>query len=113
MIRNAQIEDTMLGLGGYRCLSCVLTLDYGDSGHQDFGTYILLDDQVEGKRVGIPYGAETIISILQTVGVGSWEELRGKHVRAIIEDGRVKRIGNILKDVWFSPEELAKAMGVT
>jgi len=111
VIKNAQIEDTTLGFDR-GCLTCVLALDYGDDSGQCFSLPIL-DEWVEGRRVGTAYGTEAIIDILQTVGVGSWEELRGKHVRTSIEDGLVRRIGNILKDVWFSPEELAKAMGVT
>lgn len=48
-----------------------------------------------------------IAEILETVGVESWEELPGKFIRCENEGsgGKITRIGNIIKDKWFSPED--------
>ena len=114
MIKNARIESTKLGFE-HGCLTCWLILDYGGS-VQGFGGYGLDEPtsrQGDGGRKGTAYGTETITRILKTVGVQFWEKLPGKHVRAEVEDGLVRRVGNILKDVWFDPKELAEEMGLT
>lgn len=51
------------------------------------------------------YGA--IIELMKTVGVESWEELKGKCIRAKFDSpfGKVVAIGNLFKDQWFSFEE--------
>jgi hypothetical protein len=73
-----------------------LYLDYGDSGVQAFGNYDLRF-----------YGFSILLAILKTVGVESWEQLPGKHLRADQEMIKVHRIGNLLRDEWLDPAVLA------
>lgn len=44
---------------------------------------------------------------MKTVGVESWEELKGKCVRAKLDSpfGKIVAIGNLFKDQWFSFKE--------
>jgi hypothetical protein len=91
-IRNAKITSTMLGFEDHGILTCMLHLDYG-SLHQGFGGYSLKY-----------YGIEFIEKVLRAVGVETWEELRGKHVRVESDNLKVYRIGHIIEDRWYEPE---------
>lgn len=91
-IKNAQITGTMLGLEDHNIFTCFLYLDYG-GGYQGFGGYFLENHPT------------MIQDILKTVGVGSWEELGGKFIRVQSNNHKILRIGHIIKDVWYSPEE--------
>lgn len=93
-IKNAKIEGTTLGYESHGILTCNITLDYGGS-CQGFGGY----------KLGGDYTTEVIEGILKAVGVESWEELAGKHVRVKRGEGyhgKVLAIGNFLEDKWFS-----------
>lgn len=114
MTGNAKIESTMLGLEDHGIMTAYLNLDYGGSG-QGFGGYGFcqpIKDEA-GKflcRRGTAYGCEWIRRVLEVVGVEKWEDLPGKYVRVVYDWGKVYRIGNIIKDEWFSPEELGEKM---
>ncbi|MCP6727318.1 MAG: hypothetical protein KJI69_04915 [Patescibacteria group bacterium] len=94
-IKNAKIDNTMLGYEGHGILSFMIYLDYGGGACQGFGGYAL------GKE----YTTFVIEGILKTVGVEKWEDLPGKHIRVKLEDGRVVEIGNVLEDKWFNPKK--------
>ena len=116
MIKNAKIKSTKLGLDRGVFLSFWLMLDYGGSG-QGFGGYTLDAVPKDGReRVPHKIAGHTVKRILEVVGVDSWEELPGKHIR-VKKSGewgsQIEAIGNILDDNWFCPEkeyaELAEA----
>lgn len=95
-IKNAIIESTTLGFEGHGILTCFLQLNYSGSG-QGFGGYAL----------GGEYTTTVIKGILNTVGVESWENLKGKHVRVKREsdwNGKILEIGHFMEDKWFSFE---------
>ena len=96
-IKNAVIEDTSLGFEDRGILTAFLYLNYGNSS-QGFGGYSMTGQ----------FCSEFIKNVLTTVGVENWEELTGKHIRAETEHTKIHRIGNITKDEWFSPSELAE-----
>jgi len=103
-IKNAVIQGTMLGIEDHGILSCMIDLDYGDSS-QGFGGY---DFDVKSN-----FGAQFIRRVLEVVGVSKWENLKGKHVRVKRPEGRggvIIAIGNIIKNDWFDPNELAREM---
>ena len=110
--KNANITRTMLGIEDHGIMSYSLTLDYGGSG-QSFGGYCLdtpvKDD--DGKflgRKGVAYGADTILKILETLEVSTWEKLPGTKCRVVATHTGVKKIGHLLKDKWFDPAALAE-----
>ncbi len=102
--KNAIIERTMLGIEDHGILTCVLTLDYGGV-LQGFGTYELDEyDESKKRRCGTAWGMEFVRRVLETLECESWEELRGKHCRAVADHCKVYRIGHIIKERWFEPE---------
>lgn len=98
----------MLGFNDIGIFTCHLYLDYGGSG-QGFGSHVLAATN-ESKDASIPinYGANYIKKLLEVVGVEKWEDLKGKHVRVDQSWNKVYRIGNIIEDKWFDPEDLLK-----
>lgn len=118
-IVNAKIDSTMLGMEDHGIMSCMIGLDYGGS-HQGFGGYVfdepLKNSQGDNQsRRGTAYGCEFVRRVLEVVGVETWEKLKGQHVRVKREDGwggSIIAIGNILKDDWFDPKDLAARMGL-
>jgi hypothetical protein len=107
-IRNAKITCTMLGYEDHGILTCYLYLDYGGGG-QGFGGYAF-DEWIDnaGARIGSPYGIEFIANVLKVTDVEKWEDLPGKFIRVEQSHNKVHRIGNVLLDHWFDPEDLAK-----
>lgn len=115
-IENAKITGTMLGNEDHGIFTCYIYLEMDGSGC-GFGGYALDTwDKSQEKRVGVGFGIDFITSVLETVGVEKWEDLKGKYVRVEGEGlgGRILRIGNITKNKWFDPKVLAeKAKGKT
>lgn len=112
-ILTATIRSTFLGVEDHGVFTYILNLDVSDSTGQGFGTYSLDSyDDTKERRTGTAYGAESIMQILDVVGVGKWEDLQGKNIRIQRESGAwsatITRIGHIIKDKWFCPRELAE-----
>ncbi len=114
---NAVIRSTMLGIEDHGILTAMITLEF-DGACQGFGGYAL-DEPVKNKkgdfvrRRGVAFGAEFILQVLNTVGVSKWEDLPGKNIRVVREEGingLIVKIGHIVKDKWFAPKELAEEM---
>lgn len=116
MLKNFKIENTFLGVNDhYGCSTFYLYITDGCL-HSAFGG-IALDEYDEDtkKRVFTKKGGIVIQRILETVGVSSWEELKGKYVRVDVDgDGGLfsrtgTRIANIVDDsLSFDYEELSK-----
>jgi hypothetical protein len=79
--KNARITRTMLGWEDHGIFTFSLTLDYGGS-CQGAGQLCLGNSKGVHAKTG-----ELISAILRTVGVETWEELPGKHIVAICDDG--------------------------
>lgn len=114
-IRNARIESTKLGIEVYGILTASLYLDYGDSGHQMFGGHRSLSGKIDIKRPRTAsFCGRYLEKILTVVGVDNWEDLVGKYIR-VKKDGSLSSpiiaIGNIVKEEWFNPDDLAKELG--
>lgn len=111
-VKNAKITNTMLGCEDHGILSAWLTLDYGGTG-QGFGGYAL-DGKPKDRGERSPHAAcgLWVKRILEVVGVGKWEDLKGQHVRVRTNGGKVYAIGHLLEDKWFEPEvELKRLKG--
>ena len=112
---NAKIESTMLGIEDHGIMTFMIYVDTG-SYHIGFGGYALDEYSEEEKtRVGSKIGMEFISRILDVVGVGKWEDLKGKHIRLCVEGKnggtKVMGIGNIIEDNWFYPKEYFEEFG--
>ena len=103
-IVNAYIEDTYLG-EDHGCLTFYIHLQCADSCVGSFGGRVLAywkkAPQRESKGAGI------LASVLNTVGVTSWEKLKGSYCRVKTEGwgGKILAIGNLMKEDWFDFKE--------
>lgn len=105
-IRNGRVKETFLGREDHGMFIFCLTLDYGPA-TQGFGLFQLdAWNEQRGRREGTRFGMESIIGVLETLGVESWEDLCGTPVRARLEDGIIRAIGHYLEDRWFDNEAL-------
>lgn len=97
-IENAKISSTMLGYEDHGLFTAVLYLEFS-GGSQGFGLRAMQDAN---------YAVRFIQDTIRTVGVDSWEDLKGKYVRAEYDLSRVYKIGHLISPVWFDPEELSR-----
>lgn len=115
-IENGKIKSTGLGPSANdgRGFGAWLHIEFNGSG-QGFGGYAL-DTYLEKQdrrdnydRVGTAWGMEYIRRLLDTLEVGTWEELPDTHVRVRRTTdgwgGSIEAIGHIMKDQWFQPGE--------
>ena len=104
-IQNVQITDVSLNMKNYGCLTLEIGLE-GEGWSCYYGGYCLgkgyvgaSDDSFRGSAKGL----ESIMRIMDTVGVSDLSDMKSKYVRAV-SDGwgsTIKIIGNITKDKWF------------
>lgn len=103
--KNAKIASTTLGYEDHGVFTFYLGLDYGGSG-QSAGGYALDEyDRIKETRKGYPHAIDLLSGILNIVGVDSWEEIKGQHIRVRASYGKVYAIGNFLKDEWLDFQE--------
>ena len=101
-IKNAKITGTMLGTEDHGVMSFWIHLDYGDSGSQGAGGYVLDEyDKALDKRVATRICGAVVAEVLRVVGVESWEQLKGKYIRVKADYNKVYAIGNLLKNEWM------------
>lgn len=110
-IFNAIIENANLSMGNHGCVTFDLVLN-GGGWICTFGGYCLGHGYLDSDHFdGSPYAMEAIIRIMDTVGVESLSDLKGKVVRAKFEknlSSKIYAIGNVLNDKWFSWDEFFK-----
>lgn len=103
-IENGKIVKTELG-GDIMTFWLEIEFDVGGCG---FGGYTLdTYDEKTSKRIGTAKGLQAIKKVLSTVGVDKWEDLKGQYIRCEHQGfgGKIIRIGNLIKDKWFSLED--------
>jgi len=113
-IMNAIIESAVLDIGDRGFLQSWITLDYGGTG-QGFGGFVLCpyigsDMNPDWTKFSGNYAGVWLTRIMQIAAVGEWGKLKGRTIRAKANHGRVEAIGHIVKDDWFNPSEVFKAM---
>ena len=110
IIENGKITGTMLGKEDHGIMTFWLFVEF-DSGVCGYGGYALdsYDAQTK-KRIGAAAGMQAIAEILDCVGVAKWEDLTGAFIRCEHQGwgGKIIRIGNLIKDKWFSLEAFFK-----
>ena len=58
------------------------------------------------ERGPTAYGMAFITGIMRAVGVEKWEDLKGKYVRVVADQGHVYKIGHIIENKWFDPKDI-------
>src|SRR6202000_1870240 len=99
-IENVVIESTLLGYEDRGILTAYVFYK-GEGWGGGFGGYGMDSyDKNSAMRIALPFCGEFIKSVLDTVGVRTWEELKGKHIRVDHAGlgGRTMRIGHIIED---------------
>lgn len=109
-ILNAKITSTSITMADHGVLTFWVTVEGGGWGCS-IGGYVIGngylnadDDFFKGSEAGL----EAMMRIMNTVGVDKWEDLEGKYVRCVLNDGwggTITKIGNITKDKWFDLKE--------
>lgn len=93
-IQNARIVSTHLGPEDHGIFTAAIEVDYGGS-RQSFGGYDLRHSDAAG---------EFIQGVLRIAGKERWENLINATLRVKRENGFIIAIGDLLKDVWFTPK---------
>lgn len=103
-IRNAIIKHADLFIEDHGMLTAMLQLDYGGLG-QGFGGYCLYLPKTFKHHNVHSVAGHFIYRCLEIAEVDSWDKLPGKTIRSECDWDKVKRIGHIVKDIWFDPAE--------
>ena len=109
-IANAKIDSVDLSMSDHGVLVLDMHLT-GNSWGTIYGGYSLGYGYVGADSFeGSAKGMESIMRIMDTVGVDRFQDLRGKYVRTIYpgNGNPVKIIGNIIEDKWFDIESFYK-----
>lgn len=99
-IINAEIESAQIGFEGHGILTIMFTFKT-DGGGQGYGGY-----RVDGVS---DFFSESIKGILNTLEVENWEDVKGAFVRikrGSEWNGKITAFGNIVKNKWFSFEDI-------
>ena len=114
-IKNYKIISTHLGYEDHGIFTFYLNLKGADGIHVSVGGYAL--DSPDNLGIGLlskrslTFKGITLISnILDTVGVGTWEELQGKYIR-VVDNGLgsyVTKFGNLIEDKWIDLDDYFK-----
>jgi len=104
-IKNAIIASVTIDTGDRDLLTAWLHLDYGGSGQGFGGCALYLPKSYKHHTEKGDFAGHFIYRSMQIAGVESWEKVKGKTIRAKIENGLIVAIGHIVKDDWFNPAE--------
>lgn len=113
-IENALIKSTMLGFEDHGIMTFFLYLEMDGAG-VGFGGYALDKwDESKKERVGVGVSLDLLKEIMEVVGVETWEDLKGKHIRVDSEGwgGGALGIGNLIKDKWVYPKKWFEEHGI-
>lgn len=109
-ISNAEIKDADLSMADHGVLTFRMTLN-GDGWGVVYGGYVLGHGYLGAKEFdGSAKGLESIMRIMDVVGVERFNDMQGKCIRVATKGwgSSVKIIGNLIKDKWFDIDEFFK-----
>lgn len=107
-IKNARISSADLDMRYHGCMVLWIGLD-GDGWGVNYGGYCLGHGYLGAEEFdGSAMSMESIMRIMDVVGVERFSDLKGMYVRVATKGvgSTVKIIGNIIKDKWFDIEEV-------
>lgn len=106
-IKNGKITEVTITMADHGVCTFYLIIEGNGVGFA-YGGYVIGHGYLNSKHFnGSSKGIEAMLKIMDTVGVDTWENLKGQYIR--YEDNglgsSVKKIGNIITDKWFDIEE--------
>lgn len=116
IIKNAQVTNVSLTMVDHGVQSFWLTLE-GDGWECGYGGYCIGKGYLGADEFTVEKGdgLEAMMRIMDVVGVDTWEDIRGKYVRVMLEHewgGGIDTIGNLIKDKWFNIREFFATMQI-
>lgn len=99
-IKNAVIKSTFLGREDHGIFTFYLGCDTDGLFRQVGGYCLDYKDKDSGKYIYFPNSLRLINEILSVIGCNSWEGLRKRYIRLMIDGSSVKGIGHIIEDKW-------------
>ena len=66
----------------------------------------LRNDPLGRSNYEFAQAGQFIASVLNVLGVETWEDLPGTHARVEFDGQMIRRIGHWLKEQWFDPRDL-------
>ena len=106
-ISNAKIENASITMADHGCLTWYLSLK-GSGWGVSIGGYVIGHGYLDAKEFkGSEKGTESLMRVMDTIGVEKWEDLPGKYVRVYSEGwgSQITKFGNIIEDKWFDCRE--------
>ena len=104
-IKNAKISDVSISMADHGCLTFYLSLNGGSWGC-NFGGYCIGNGCLGAKEFSATNGDGLVamMKIMDVVGVHTWEDLKGKYIRCVVQGwgDTIDEIGNIMEDKWFN-----------
>ena len=104
MILNAKITSADIFIEDHDILTFTIGIDSSEGWSTNIGSFYLDWEDKEGKRISATYTSTIIRTILETVGVRSWNDLVGKYI--CIDDNNIHnspivKISNLMQDNWI------------
>lgn len=102
-IENAKIGQADLSMRDRGCFTLSMPIT-GDGWGAVYGGYVLGKGYLGATQFkGSALGIESVMRIMDTVGVDTFHGLKGEHIRVATKGwgSPVKIIGNVIKDKWF------------
>lgn len=97
----AKIVKTTLGYEDHGILTFFLHLEYGGGGQGAGGYALDRYSEMAKRRVGTEEGCEFIIRVLRACGVSKWEDLKGRTIFALRDEG----YGSLIRGIENLPTE--------
>lgn len=110
-ILNGVIKNVSLTMADLGCLTSYITVEGGGFG-ASLGGYCLGHGYLGSDHFDASgKGLESIMRVMDVVGVERYEELKGRYVRIASKGlgSTVSIIGNILNDKWFDYKQFFSA----
>lgn len=104
---NAVIKSYDIGCEhpGFRFINLRLGYERG-YGEQVFGVSASHLIEANNHHKLLTPSDRQLYRIMEIAGVTQVNQIPGKIIRVRKEDGLIKQIGHIIKDIWFDPKEL-------
>lgn len=110
-IENAKISKVSITMADHGCLTFYVHL-VGVGWEGNLGGYVIGHGQLgwndDEFKSNSGLGLVALMRIMNVVDVDTWENLKGKYCRVIIDNQTIKGIGNIISDKWFDVDKFFK-----